>query len=551
MLIVKRNKRFGTILLVLMLAVVFLPVKVFAEPWDPYAQYLPSETPIVHRHLRGVWISTVINLDWPSTDTRNLVDEGERIEKSKEELIAMLDRAVEMNMNAVFFQVSPEGDALYKSNIVPWSRYLTGTFGKDPGFDPLAFAIEEAHKRNLELHAWLNPYRVSMNINPDTIKSLNIEKSVFKENRQWVKTSMDRFVVDPGIPEAREWVIRRVMEVVNNYDVDGIHFDDYFYYEKFVGELKDQDTFKQYNKGQFSNIGDWRRNNTYLLVKELSHKIWETKSWVKFGISPAGVWGNKKDGHIDGSNTSAGLPNYDRCFADTKKWVEEELLDYIAPQVYFSFGNTRAPYGEIATWWADVCREKNVHLYMGQALYKVNEDSDAYFKGDNAVLEFARQMRMNMLQPEIMGSILFRFKNLNNENKQQVVNAIKADYWSEKALVPIMPWKGGQAPEIPTAGNLEVLYGGVRLSWEDEDQNTAYYTIYQIDKEEGAALDLSNLKLLDTLRKKEGAAQEYFALQRPYSDDTLYLIKAVDRLHHESQGLIIGEKQLEEEAVEE
>jgi len=148
----------------------------------------------------------------------------------------------------------------------------------------LEFAIEEAHKRNLELHAWFNPYRVSTNTSAATISSLKVEKSVYKEHPDWIRTAMNRFVVDPGIPEARQWVIDRVMEVVKKYDVDGVHFDDYFYYEQYVGELKDQDTYNKYNKGQFSNIGDFRRNNTYLLVKELSQKIRATKPWVKFAL---------------------------------------------------------------------------------------------------------------------------------------------------------------------------------------------------------------------------------------------------------------------------
>ena len=158
------QKRFLSFFIAFLMFISILPLNSFAQakPWAPYEKYIPSETPLAKRHFRGAWISTVINLDWPSVETRDIKNDEERVRKSKEELVEMLDRAVELNINAVFFQVSPEGDALYKSDIVPWSRYLTGTFGKDPGFDPLAFIIEEAHKRNIELHAWLNPYRVSM-----------------------------------------------------------------------------------------------------------------------------------------------------------------------------------------------------------------------------------------------------------------------------------------------------------------------------------------------------------------------------------------------------
>lgn len=166
----------------IVLVLVALPIRSFAvsNPWDPYKEYLPEKASITKRHLRGAWISTTQNLDWPSAGVRNIKDDNERIQRTKNELIGILNKAVEMNMNAIFFQVSPEGDAFYQSDIVPWSRYLTGTFGKNPGFDPLAFAVEEAHKRNLEIHAWFNPYRISMNTSDATIKSLDIEKAFTK-----------------------------------------------------------------------------------------------------------------------------------------------------------------------------------------------------------------------------------------------------------------------------------------------------------------------------------------------------------------------------------
>lgn len=523
--------------LAIVLILVALPIHSFAisEP----------QAPIAKRHLRGAWISTTLNLDWPSAEVRNIRNDNERIQRTKDELIAILDKSVEMNMNAVFFQVSPEGDAFYQSDIVPWSRYLTGTFGKDPGFDPLAFAIEEAHKRNLEIHAWFNPYRVSMYTNDATKESLNIEKSVYKEHPDWIKTAHSKFVVDPGIPEAREWVKRRVMEVVENYDVVGIHFDDYFYYESYEGELKDQNTFMQYNSGKFSNIRDWRRNNTYLLIKELYNKIGEAKPWVKFGVSPAAVWGNKKDGHADGSDTNAGVPNYDRSFADTKKWVEEEIIDYIAPQVYFSFANPHVPYGEIINWWSNVIRDKNVHLYIGQALYKVNSDSDVSFQNNKAVEEFARQHKFNVENPEVMGSIMFRFRNFSDANKQQVVNTIRKDLWATKALVPIMSWKGGQAPESPTDGKIESLSHGNKLSWIDRDENTTYYAIYRTNK--GNSIDINSdksaMQLIATVRKSNKNVQEFIDKETNNINEAIYAVTALDRLHHESKELIIGTEQ--------
>ena len=175
------------------------------------------------------------------------------------------------------------------------------------------------------------------------------------------------------------------------------------------------------------------------------------------------MWGNKKDGLVDGSNTDSSYTNYFRCFADTKKWVEEEIIDYIAPQIYFSFGNPRAPYGEVASWWSNVVKDKNVHLYIGQALYKVNDDTDGYFVGANAIPEFTRQLKFNVAKPEINGTIMFRYKNFEDEKKQPMVNVIEKDLWSSKALIPLMPWKGGKAPLAPESGKVEKVSDGVKF----------------------------------------------------------------------------------------
>ncbi len=511
-----------------------------STPYDPYASNLPRQMPETKRHLRGVWITTVQNLDWPSAAAITLANDNERIQACKEELIALLDRAVSMNMNAVFFQVSPEADAFYRSEIVPWSRYLTGTFGKDPGFDPLQFAIEEAHRRNLELHAWFNPYRVSLSTGLNTINTLKIEKSVYREHPAWIKTASNRYVVDPGIPNAREWVIRRVMEVASNYDVDGVHFDDYFYYESSTSKLNDKKTYETYNKGQFSNIGDWRRNNTYLLVRELSEQIRKEKPWIKFGISPSGIWGNKSE-HPEGSNTTGSYTNYESCFADTKKWVEEELIDYIAPQVYYTFANTRASYGEVVNWWAGVVSGKAVHLYIGQALYKINDDSDKWFKGANAVREFTNQVKMNAVHEMVSGSILFRAKNLNDEKKQQAISNFGEEVWDTIALVPVMPWKGGMAPQKPVAGTLTSVPEGIRVTWSDTDSNTAYYAVYRFDEGEkpNAETGAAAGNLIATVRKGSGKIQQFIDTKGGTPGQVSYLITALDRLHHESEGVVV------------
>jgi uncharacterized lipoprotein YddW (UPF0748 family) len=513
-------------------------------PFNPLQRFqgIALEEETIKRHLRGTWISTVVNLDWPLPKTADIKEDSLRIEKSKEELLILLDKAVEMNLNAIFFQVSPSADALYQSKIVPWSRYLTGTFGKDPGFDPLDFIIQEAHKRNLELHAWFNPYRVSLNTSETTKNSLQIPKSVYQENPSWIRTANNRFVVDPGIPEVMDWAIARVMEVVENYDVDGVHFDDYFYYESFFGDLEDQATYRKYNNGQFSKIEDWRRNNTYTLVKELSKKIRSQKPWVKFGISPSGVWSNQSENQPTGSKTQAGFTNYDNCFADTKKWVEEEWIDYIAPQIYFSFKNSRAPYGELVNWWGEVVRGRNVHLYIGNALYKVNDDHDSSFQGNQAVSEIQNQLHLNTMHQNVYGSIFFRTMNFFDINKQIVVENIKNQAWNTKALVPVMPWKGGKIPERPRQGSIEQDAQGVRVSWKDEDVSTTYYVIYRFEKNEKIEIQThkSAKNIIHIQRKEDSVDQTFIDLGRNVNEDMSYVITAMDRLHNESSELILS-----------
>lgn len=539
---INRFKLFVSFFVIFAFTMLMLPINAAGEPWDNYSSYIPAATPDVKRDLRAAWISTVVNLDWPSVQTRDIKDDSLRIQKSKQELINILDKAVEMNMNAVFFQVRTSSDALYKSNLVPWSRYLTGIFGKDPGFDPLAFAIEEAHKRNIELHAWLNPYRVSMDTSAATKNSLNIAKSVYKEHPEWIKTAANRFVLDPGIPAARVWIEDCVMEIVNNYDIDGIHFDDYFYNENTNNEMGDDTTFATYNNGQFSNKGDWRRNNTYLLIKELSQKIRQKKSWVKFGVSPSAIWANKKD-HAGGSNTNSSYTNYDKTFADTKKWVNEEIIDYIAPQLYFSFGNTAAPYGELASWWANTVKGKKVQLYIGQALYKFNSDSDTYFTRDDGIPEITRQVKFNMSNPEIDGSIMFRFDQFFQPTWTGSVNALKYNLWKSKALVPVMPWKGGSAPTVPQGGSINADSSGVTISFTDNDSKTAYFAVYRFGNSDNIDTSgNSGSKLIGTIRKQANGTQKFTDSSRSDPNGATYVVTSLDRLHNESSGLKISYK---------
>lgn len=265
-----------------------------------------------HREpVRGVWLTTVSRLDWPPVGSIIASTPESRITQQKLALIAKLDNLQRLGINTVFFQVKPDGTALWRSDILPWSDMLTGKIGEYPGYDPLQFMLDEAHKRGMKVHAWFNPYRVSVNTKPSTIAELNntltqVPASVFVLHRNWIRTASDRFVLDPGIPEARDWITSIVAEVVQNYPIDGVQFDDYFYTETASSPLNDNETFRRYGQG-YASKGDWRRHNTQQLIAQVSTTIKKLNPNVEFGVSPAGVWRNRSHDPA-GSDTRARPP---------------------------------------------------------------------------------------------------------------------------------------------------------------------------------------------------------------------------------------------------
>ncbi len=358
--------------------------------------------PIDKDDFRGIWVATVLNIDYPSKASI-------KSETLKEEAIKILDHSQELGMTAVFLQVRPSGDALYKSEFFPWSKYLTGKQGQAPDedFDPLEFWLNEAHKRGLELHAWINPYRVTKktyNEAKHDLSSLDPENPAVKHPDWLVKHSDGNLYFNPGLAEVRKYIIDSVNEIIENYDIDGIHMDDYFYPGK---NFNDIDTYKKYGK-DFNNIDDWRRENVNILVKDLYESIKSHSKEISFGISPFGIWANKKSNSL-GSETN-GAQSYYEHYADTRKWVKEGIIDYIAPQIYWNMGFKVADYEKLAYWWADVVKDTDVDLYIGQAAYKVQkEDSKSPWYVD---IEMKRQFNLNANIPEIKGSILYNYSSI-------------------------------------------------------------------------------------------------------------------------------------------
>ncbi|MGE9550225.1 glycoside hydrolase family 10 protein [Erwinia amylovora] len=392
------------------------------------AQPHPSMVP-----LRGVWLATVSRLDWPPVASINARTEL-RISQQKEALISTLDKLQSLGINTVFFQVKPDGTALWPSNILPWSDMLTGKMGENPGYDPLQFILDEAHKRGIKVHAWFNPYRISVNTKLSTISELNRTlslhpASIFVLHRDWVRTAGDRFVLDPGIPEVRDWITSIVAEVVARYPIDGVQFDDYFYAETAASQLNDSQTFRQYGQG-FALKADWRRHNTQQLIEQVSRTIKQLKPDVAFGVSPAGVWRNLS--HDPAGSDTRGAAAYDESYADTRRWVQQGLLDYIAPQLYWPFSRSAARYDVLAKWWADVVKPTRTRLYIGIALYKVGEPSkiEPEWTMNHGVPELQKQIELNESTPGINGTILFRENYLNQPQTQEAVHYLRA-HWGK------------------------------------------------------------------------------------------------------------------------
>ncbi len=411
------------------------PPKSLVTPLPPVAkQPLPASSNKNQQPMRGVWLATVSRLDWPPINSVNISNTAQRIRMQQQALTQKLDKLKSLGINTVFFQVKPDGTALWPSTILPWSETLTGTIGQDPGYDPLQFILDEAHKRGMKVHAWFNPYRVSTNTQPATVAALNRTlplhpASVFVLHREWIRTAGDRFVLDPGIPDVRDWITSIVAEVVAHYPVDGVQFDDYFYTETPGSRLNDSTTFQQYGQG-FSTKADWRRNNTLQLIEQVSRTIKQLKPDVEFGVSPAGVWRNRSF-DAAGSDTR-GAAAYDESFADTRRWVQQGLLDYIAPQIYWPFSRSAARYDVLAKWWADVVRPTHTRLYIGVALYKVGEPSknEPDWMVNGGVPELKKQLDLNESMPQISGTILFREDYLNQPQTQQAVNYLR-ERWGE------------------------------------------------------------------------------------------------------------------------
>lgn len=388
-----------------------------------------KETPVVPNvEFRGVWIASVANIDWPLKGDVDPASQRMHFE-------SLLRYYKKLNYNAVIVQIRSAGDAFYPSDLAPWSVYLTGKQGHAPApsYDPLAWMIEATHAQQMEFHAWMNPFRATM-----SRKTKRLARNhVYHQHKDWMVRYGNQYYINPGIPAAQAHVQECINEVVDKYDIDGIHFDDYFYpYKKEGQRFRDAKAYAKRSNRDLS-LADWRRDNVNTFVRNCSQAIKERKPWVEFGISPFGVWRNK-DQDPKGSDTQASQTNYDDLYADVLTWTKEGWVDYIAPQLYWSMDYDLAAYRKLVKWWSD--NHHRAKLYIGLGLYKVQNNHD---KAWDNLREIPEQISFAREFPQVQGSISFSAKSLL-EADIELSEELQTQIFAESALTPVAAQRSGQ-----------------------------------------------------------------------------------------------------------
>ncbi len=464
--------------------------------------YQKTATVSHKREFRGVWVVTAWNIDWPSK--REL-----SVEQQQGELIQILDRMQALNLNALVLQVRPAGDAFYASQLEPWSELLTGTPGKapEPFYDPLEFAIAQSHKRNIELHAWFNPYRAGTSAQ----KFPSVSPHIAVTNPEYVYKYGSDFWMDPGAKVVQDLTYNVILDVVRRYDVDAIHLDDYFYPYPQSGQIfPDEKTYKNYQaSGGKLILGDWRRDNVNQLIQRLSTGIRATKSHVKFGISPFGIYRPGQPTQIKG------LDQYEQLYADPKKWLEEGWLDYIAPQLYWRIDPPDQSYPVLLKWWTDN-NPKRRHIYPGNRLAGLDGK-------DWTISEYQRQIEItrNLSSQLSLGNIFYNMK-VFNENRLGVVDSFKASIYGEPALVPTRAWFESVVPPIPSGARGKQG----KITWKTASNDTIRsWTLYKQNAD--------TWKLIQVIEATKTAATV---------EPGTYALCAVDHLANESAGVVVSVK---------
>lgn len=465
------------------------------------------------REFRGAWIQAV-NGQFIGMSTNEM----------QHTLTTQLDALSKAGINAIIFQVRPEADALYLSFYEPWSRYLTGEQGvaPDPFWDPLQFMIDECHKRGMELHAWINPYRAKTK----GTKSLGL-KHPYKSNPDRFVSYDGMLIFNPALQKNRDYICTIVSDIVKRYDIDGLHIDDYFYPYPVAGvDFDDEESFRTDPRG-FSNKDDWRRDNVNLLVKQLHHTIRKLKPWVKFGISPFGIYRNQKS-DPKGSATY-GLQNYDDLYADILLWIDKGWIDYCIPQLYWEIGHKAADYATLVDWWATHADGRP--LFIGQDVMRTVKAVDAQRPGQH---QQARKMQMQRSHKSIGGSCQWPASAVADD-AGGYAKALSEEHHRWLALQPEYPFMDKKAPKAVKKLDLIWTNDGPVLCWtapqySNEMDRPIKYVIYRFAK--GEKINLDDATKIVALTPNTFFPLTYAGGETRYT----YIVTALDRLHNESRG---------------
>ena len=489
-----------------------------------------GQSPPTHE-LRGAWIATFTNIDWPSANNLSVAAQ-------QSELIQLLDQLQATGINAVFFQVRSQCDAMYESQIEPWSADLTGRQGRAPSptYDPLEFMIAACRQRGLEVHAWLNPFRAVSNFNNLASFAPN---HIARTRPEWLLAQGSLRILDPGVPQVRDYVISVLLDVLRRYDVDGIHFDDYFYpYPPSSGSPFNDDASFAADARGFTNRQDWRRDNINRFIQRSHESIRAVKSWVKFGVSPFGIWRNQNSDPT--GSASNGLQSYSDIYADSRKWIQQAWVDYLTPQLYWSVGFSVANYGVLLPWWNALGGSR--HIYSGMAAYKVNNGGTD--NNWNQPTQIPNQVRLNRQEAQVRGQTFFSARSVLG-NPLGVRDALRDDLFRTPALLPRMPWKDDQPP--PPVGNLTAQTRGneVRLSWvappatDNPLDKVRQFVVYRSTGSTINRDDAANIVRI-TANENETSFTDLGLAPGTY----YYTVTALDRLHNESMPAVTVSAQL-------
>ena len=466
------------------------------------------------REFRGAWIQCV-----------NGQFQGIGTQEMQRTLRYQLDELQKDGVNAIIFQVRAECDALYPSRYEPWSKFLTGRQGTPPSpyWDPLQWMIDECHRRGMELHAWINPYRAKTKTTSQLAAN---HIAVTHPDRIFSYDGL--YILNPALPENRDYICRVVDDIVSRYDVDGIHIDDYFYPYPAAGQtIPDQRDFQHDSRG-FTDIRDWRRDNVDLFVKQLSESVHQRKPWVKFGVSPFGIYRNQKSDPRHGSRTS-GLQNYDDLYADVLKWVNNGWVDYCVPQLYWEIGNRAADYQELIGWWNR--KAANRPLYIGEDVLRTVKYADPQTPASH---QLPAKHRLHRQAANVQGTVLWYAKAVV-DNPGNYGTLLRTDYWRYPALQPLMPFIDGDAPSKPKKVKAKHERDGCYLTWKAPKgkgwQDEAHrYVVYRFLPSEP----------LDTDDPSKIVGMPYDnRLRLDYKDGRtkyIYVVTALDRMSNESTG---------------